>query len=145
LPTLEALLFENNELLSSPRFSVFYKGIIYFVCFIHVTPKLHDDNTRYHIFMVEILNVFFDKKGSIIKLELSDMKLGFGLYRHMLNDQHFRFAKQGGASHLVIHLVDYFNNAKNDISTANQPIGGNSGWGGERGIRVVAVGNAAGI
>ena len=36
------------------------------------------------------------------------MKLGFGLYRHMLNEQHYKFAKQCGATHLVIHLVDYF-------------------------------------
>ena len=57
------------------------------------------------------------------------MKLGFGLYRHMLNDQHYRFAKQCGATHLVIHLVDYFNSEKNDKSRANQPIGDNSGWG----------------
>ena len=32
------------------------------------------------------------------------MKLGFGLYRHQLDDDHFRFARQCGASHLVIHM-----------------------------------------
>lgn len=54
------------------------------------------------------------------------MKLGFGLYRHMLNSQHYQFAKQCGATHLVIHMVDYFgHNDKN----ADQPIGGSSGWG----------------
>jgi mannonate dehydratase len=57
------------------------------------------------------------------------MKLGFGLYKHMLNDQHYRFAKQCGATHLVIHLVDYFNHSKNDKSNANQPIGAQEGWG----------------
>ncbi|MCB0155904.1 MAG: mannonate dehydratase [Anaerolineae bacterium] len=37
------------------------------------------------------------------------MKLGLGLYRHMLTADNFRFAKQAGASHIVAHLVDYFN------------------------------------
>jgi mannonate dehydratase len=36
------------------------------------------------------------------------MKLGLGLYRHMLTTDTFRFAKQAGATHLVAHLVDYF-------------------------------------
>jgi mannonate dehydratase len=36
------------------------------------------------------------------------MKLGLGLYRHMLTAENFRFAKQAGASHIVAHLVDYF-------------------------------------
>lgn len=54
------------------------------------------------------------------------MKLGFGLYRHMLNAENYRFAKQCGATHLVIHMVDYFgHNNKN----ADQPIGGHKGWG----------------
>ena len=42
------------------------------------------------------------------------MKLGFGLYKHMLNEAHYKFAKQCGATHLVIHLVDYFGHEKND-------------------------------
>ena len=54
------------------------------------------------------------------------MKLGFGLYRHMLNEQHYKFAKQCGATHLVIHLVDYFGHNKD---SADQPIGGVEGWG----------------
>ena len=54
------------------------------------------------------------------------MKLGFGLYKHMLNEQNYKFAKQCGATHLVIHLVDYFGHNKNK---ADQPIGGKSGWG----------------
>ncbi|KJF44972.1 mannonate dehydratase [Draconibacterium sediminis] len=57
------------------------------------------------------------------------MKLGFGLYRHMLNEQHYKFAKQCGATHLVVHMVDYFGNADNDKSNANQPIGAKKGWG----------------
>ena len=35
------------------------------------------------------------------------MKLGFGLYKALLNDQNFQFAKQAGASHLIVQLVDY--------------------------------------
>ena len=54
------------------------------------------------------------------------MKLGFGLYRHMLNDQHYRFARQCGATHVVVHLVDYFGQNKD---AADQPIGGKNGWG----------------
>lgn len=57
------------------------------------------------------------------------MKLGFGLYRHMLNAEHYKFAKQCGATHLVIHLVDYFGNEKNNKQIANQPIGKTEGWG----------------
>jgi len=56
------------------------------------------------------------------------MKLGFGLYRHMLDREHFRFARQCGSTHLVIHLVDYFNKG---TSTRDQPVTGGrgGGWG----------------
>lgn len=54
------------------------------------------------------------------------MNLGFGLYKHMLDEQHFRFAKQCGATHLVVHLVDYFGHNKDN---ADQPVGGKQGWG----------------
>jgi len=54
------------------------------------------------------------------------MKLGFGLYKHMLNEDHYRFAKQCGATHVVIHLVDYFGHERKQ---ANQPIGSLDGWG----------------
>lgn len=56
------------------------------------------------------------------------MKLGFGLYRHMLNDEHYKFAKQCGATHIIIHMVDYFNK-ENKTSLNNQPLGGIRGWG----------------
>jgi len=56
------------------------------------------------------------------------MKLGLGLYRHMLNKQHYDFAKQCGCTHLVVHLVDYFNKG-NQENKNDQPIGDNSGWG----------------
>ena len=36
------------------------------------------------------------------------MKLGLGLYRHMLTRDNFRFARQAGATHIVAHWVDYF-------------------------------------
>ena len=36
------------------------------------------------------------------------MKLGLGLYRHMLTRENFQFARQAGATHIVAHLVDYF-------------------------------------
>lgn len=56
------------------------------------------------------------------------MKLGLGLYNHMLNRQHFDFAKQCGCSHLVVHLVDYFNKGSQE-NINNQPIGNETGWG----------------
>lgn len=36
------------------------------------------------------------------------MKLGLGLYRHMLTPQNFRFARQAGATHVIAHLTNYF-------------------------------------
>ena len=56
------------------------------------------------------------------------MKLGFGLYRHMLNEEHYKFARQCGATHIIIHLVDYFNKG-NEASLNNQPVGDLGGWG----------------
>lgn len=53
------------------------------------------------------------------------MKLGFGLYRHQLSDDNFRFARQCGATHLVVHLVDYFRGGE---ARDNQPVG-DDGWG----------------
>lgn len=56
------------------------------------------------------------------------MKLGFGLYKHMLNEEHYKFAKQCGATHIIIHLVDYFDQGKT-ASLNNQPLGDLGGWG----------------
>lgn len=56
------------------------------------------------------------------------MKLGLGLYKHMLTKQNYQFARQCGATHLVIHLVDYFKQGKDNPSD-NQPTGGDKGWG----------------
>ena len=56
------------------------------------------------------------------------MKLGLGLYRHQLNAEHYRFAKQCGCTHLVIHLVDYFRSSRSN-QPGDQPCGDDSGWG----------------
>jgi mannonate dehydratase len=55
------------------------------------------------------------------------MKLGLGLYRHQLDAEHYRFAKQCGCTHLVIHLVDYFRSSRNP--RGDQPVGDDTGWG----------------
>lgn len=56
------------------------------------------------------------------------MKLGLGLYKHMLTRENFLFARQAGATHIVAHLVDYFKGgAKNPRD--NQPTGTEHGWG----------------
>jgi mannonate dehydratase len=56
------------------------------------------------------------------------MKLGLGLYRHMLTRENFQFARQAGATHLVVHLVDYFRGGREGVAD-NQPIGADEGWG----------------
>lgn len=56
------------------------------------------------------------------------MKLGLGLYKHMLDRQHFDFARQCGCTHIVVHLVDYFNKGYQSNKN-NQPIGDDRGWG----------------
>jgi mannonate dehydratase len=60
------------------------------------------------------------------------MRVGIGLYRHMLTPANYRFARQIGCTHVVIHLVDYFR--KRDAAAAgssdNQPVDDDSaGWG----------------
>ena len=51
------------------------------------------------------------------------MKLGLGLYRKQLTDANFRFARQLGASHLVLHLVNYFEEEDPRIFGAAHPLG----------------------
>ena len=51
------------------------------------------------------------------------MKLGLGLYRHMLTREYYDFARQAGCTHVIIHLVDYFNQSASNPRT-NQPTGG---------------------
>jgi mannonate dehydratase len=56
------------------------------------------------------------------------MKLGLGLYRHQLDQQHYRFARQCGCTHLIIHLVDYFRSSRSN-RPGDQPVGDDTGWG----------------
>ncbi|HUJ44949.1 MAG TPA: mannonate dehydratase [Opitutaceae bacterium] len=56
------------------------------------------------------------------------MKLGLGLYRHMLTRENFQFARQAGATHIVAHLVDYFRGGAS-AATDDQPTGTDRGWG----------------
>ncbi len=44
------------------------------------------------------------------------MKLGLGLYRQSLTQDNFRFARQAGATHVVVHLVDYFGGRNPSLS-----------------------------
>jgi mannonate dehydratase len=57
------------------------------------------------------------------------MKLGLGLYRHMLTRENYRFARQAGCTHIVAHLVDYFRQGDANDDRENQPTGGRGGWG----------------
>jgi mannonate dehydratase len=50
------------------------------------------------------------------------MKIGLGLYRHMLTSEYYDFARQAGCTHVIIHLVDYFRKGSSNPSD-NQPIG----------------------
>lgn len=56
------------------------------------------------------------------------MNLGLGLYRHQLNEEHYRFAKQCGCTHVVAHLVDYFRSSHSN-QPGDQPVGDDTGWG----------------
>ncbi len=52
-------------------------------------------------------------------------KLGLGLYKSLLNSKNFEFARQAGATHLVVQLVDYIKGENNPNLTENHI----SGWG----------------
>jgi len=54
------------------------------------------------------------------------VKLGFGFYQHQLEPESYRFARQCGATHAVVHLVDYFGHSR---EVDDQPVGGSGGWG----------------
>ena len=56
------------------------------------------------------------------------MKLGIGLYKHMLTRENFQFARQAGATHVVAHLVDYFRGGGH-TGGDDQPTGTDLGWG----------------
>ena len=50
------------------------------------------------------------------------MKIGLGLYRHMLTREYYDFARQCGCTHVVAHLVDYFKESTSNPRD-NQPTG----------------------
>jgi mannonate dehydratase len=50
------------------------------------------------------------------------MKVGLGLYRHMLTPDYYAFARQAGCTHVVVHLVDYFYRGSTNPAN-NQPTG----------------------
>jgi mannonate dehydratase len=50
------------------------------------------------------------------------MKVGLGLYRHMLTREYYDFARQAGCTHVVVHLVDYFKQGSSN-PRQNQPTG----------------------
>lgn len=58
-------------------------------------------------------------------------KLGFGFYHHMLNDEGYTFARQCGATHAVVHLVDYKYGGDRAAGETvdDQPVGSEEGWG----------------
>jgi mannonate dehydratase len=51
------------------------------------------------------------------------MKVGLGLYRHMLTPEYYAFARQAGCTHVIVHLVDYFKQSTSNPRN-NQPTGG---------------------
>ncbi len=59
---------------------------------------------------------------------MDTIKLGFGFYHHMLDSSTMRFARQCGATHAVVHLVDYHGDSGGDQLADNQPVGGSDGW-----------------
>ena len=50
------------------------------------------------------------------------MKIGLGLYRHMLTREYYDFARQSGCTHVVVHMVDYFKEGSSNPRD-NQPTG----------------------
>lgn len=57
------------------------------------------------------------------------MKVGLGLYRHMLTRDYYDFARQAGCTHVVVHWVDYFNQGPSNPRN-NQPTGSKyEAWG----------------
>lgn len=47
------------------------------------------------------------------------MKLGLGLYRHMLTPDNFQFARQAGCTHLVVHLAEYYSQEKGVVTATD--------------------------
>ena len=53
------------------------------------------------------------------------MKLGLGLYRSLLTQDNLAFARQAGATHVAVHLVDYFAGATPVLDSGPPTLG----WG----------------
>ena len=50
------------------------------------------------------------------------MKLGIGLYRHMLKPEYYQFARQCGCTHLIIHLANYYTSDTNVVTATDDKI-----------------------
>lgn len=48
------------------------------------------------------------------------MKLGVGLYRYMLKDEEFVFARQCGCTDLIIHLANYYDGEKDIVKATDE-------------------------
>lgn len=48
-----------------------------------------------------------------------DMKLGIGLYRHMLKPEYYQFARQCGCTHLIVHLANYYEGDRNVVGATD--------------------------
>jgi len=57
------------------------------------------------------------------------MKLGFGLYRHQLTSENLQFARQAGATHVVVHLVDYFRGGSHGMAGSQSTRASDGHWG----------------
>mgnify|MGYP003576197030 CR=1 FL=1 len=64
------------------------------------------------------------------------MHLGMGLYRHMLHRSNYQFVRQCGATHVVVHLVDYFAGSSQQ-QRSDQPLGNLQGWGFTKGDETI--------
>ncbi len=53
---------------------------------------------------------------------MTQMKLGLGLYRHMLTPEYFRFAQQCGCTHIVAHLTDYFASEDSIVQATDEKV-----------------------
>lgn len=47
------------------------------------------------------------------------MYLGLGLYRHMITRENFKFAKQAGCTHLILHLANYYSKEKGVVTATD--------------------------
>ena len=48
------------------------------------------------------------------------MKLGLGLYHHMLTEREFAFARQCGCTDLIVHLANYYDGDKNIVMATDE-------------------------